>query len=150
MGTVLVTLPSVLVLDEPTTGLSTSDSLMLLRTLKRLADRGRAVILSIHQPRSEVFGLVSYRCLFSSLLTLTPNAPPSLQLDKICLLSRGRIIYSGHRSTMLPYFESLPLGLSAPFLANPLDWIVDVSSEPIVSGIATRLMPLSLDRHADI
>lgn len=52
IGCVLVTLPSVLCLDEPTTGLDAFTAYQLLETLGRLAKRGRTIILSIHQPRS--------------------------------------------------------------------------------------------------
>lgn len=56
----LVALPSILVLDEPTTGLDSFTAHALLETLQNLARRGRAVVLSIHQPRSDAFGLVSF------------------------------------------------------------------------------------------
>lgn len=56
---ILVTLPSVLILDEPTTGLDSFTAFALLETLQNLARRGRSIILSIHQPRSDAFRLVS-------------------------------------------------------------------------------------------
>lgn len=59
IGCILVTLPSVLILDEITTGLDSFTSFQLLETLSRLAKRGRVVVLSIHQPRSDCFPLVS-------------------------------------------------------------------------------------------
>lgn len=58
IGCILVTLPSVLVLDEPTTGLDSFTAFQLLETLSRLAKRSRSVVLSIHQPRSDAFPLV--------------------------------------------------------------------------------------------
>ncbi|ORY74754.1 P-loop containing nucleoside triphosphate hydrolase protein [Leucosporidium creatinivorum] len=100
----LVCLPSILVLDEPTTGLDSFTAHALLVTLKQLAGRGRAVVLSIHQPRSDAFGL----------------------LNKIVLLSQGSVVYSGQRSELLAHFSSL--GHSPPEQVNPLDWIVDISS----------------------
>ena len=60
IGCVLVTSCSVLVLDEPTTGLDSFTACRLLETLSNLAKNGgRTIILSIHQPRSDAFALVS-------------------------------------------------------------------------------------------
>ena len=82
------TLPSILCLDEPTTGLDAHTSYSLLLTLSRLATRHnahRTVILSIHQPRSDAFGL----------------------FDQLVLLGGGRVVYSGPRARCLEYFASL-------------------------------------------
>jgi ABC-type multidrug transport system ATPase subunit len=49
----LITDPPVLVLDEPTSGLSSVDALMLMKVLRSLADGGKTVILTIHQPGLE-------------------------------------------------------------------------------------------------
>jgi len=51
----LLTDPSVLFLDEPTSGLSSEDALMVMKVLRRLADRGKTLLLTIHQPSREVF-----------------------------------------------------------------------------------------------
>ena len=53
----LVNDPDVLVIDEPTSGLSARDSLDLVKKLKEIAGRGKIVIVIIHQPGSEVFKL---------------------------------------------------------------------------------------------
>ena len=50
----LVTGCKVLLLDEPTSGLSSHDSAELMQTLRNLADKGCAVILTIHQPARRV------------------------------------------------------------------------------------------------
>ena len=60
IGCALVTLPSILVLDEPTTGLDSFSSAILLSLLSLLAKRGRSIIISIHQPRSESFEIVRF------------------------------------------------------------------------------------------
>jgi ABC-type multidrug transport system ATPase subunit len=51
----LLRLPRILFLDEPTSGLDASSSLELLQTLHCLALSGRTVILTIHQPRLEIY-----------------------------------------------------------------------------------------------
>lgn len=63
IGCILVAVPSILVLDEPTTGLDSFTAHALLETLSALAKRGRVVVMSIHQPRSDVFPLVSSSCI---------------------------------------------------------------------------------------
>lgn len=104
IGCVLVTLPSVLILDEPTSGLDAFTSFLLLQTLSTLARRGRTVIVSIHAPRSDAFEL----------------------FDRICLLSKGRVVYSGLRRNCLPWFSGLGYDLEGN--VNPLDFLIDISS----------------------
>lgn len=101
---VLVSLPSVLICDEVTTGLDAFSSFQLLTTLSRLAKKGRTVLISIHQPRSDAFAL----------------------FDKVTLLSSGSVIYSGHTSSLIPHFQAQ--GFIKPPHVNPLDWVIDVSS----------------------
>ncbi|ORX36262.1 P-loop containing nucleoside triphosphate hydrolase protein [Kockovaella imperatae] len=104
IGCVLVTLPSVLILDEPTSGLDAFTSYLLLQTLSHLARRGRTIILSIHAPRSDAFPL----------------------FDRITLLSKGEVVYSGLRSCCLSWFKSL--GHEVDQGTNPLDFLIDISS----------------------
>lgn len=58
IGCTLVQMPSILVLDEPTTGLDSFTAFQILETLKKLARRGRTVIVTLHGPRSDAFPLV--------------------------------------------------------------------------------------------
>ncbi|WVF67064.1 hypothetical protein IAT40_001808 [Kwoniella sp. CBS 6097] len=104
IGCVLVTLPSVLILDEPTSGLDAFTSYLLLLTLSHLARRGRTIILSIHAPRSDAFDI----------------------FDRIALLTKGEIVYSGLRSDCLGWFKGL--GHEVEKGVNPLDFLIDVSS----------------------
>lgn len=54
----LLTEPLVLFLDEPTSGLSSEDALMVMKVLRTLADAGKTILLTIHQPSLEVFRLL--------------------------------------------------------------------------------------------
>jgi ABC-type multidrug transport system ATPase subunit len=54
----LLTDPSVLFLDEPTSGLSSEDTLMVMRLLRKLADSGKTILLTIHQPGPDAFRLL--------------------------------------------------------------------------------------------
>ena len=51
----LVLDPPVLLLDEPTSGLSAHDTSELMRLLRMLADQGRTIVLTIHQPSYSAF-----------------------------------------------------------------------------------------------
>ena len=73
IGVQMLRNPSVLFLDEPTTGLDATSAFHLVKTLKHLANTGRTVITTIHQPRSDIFFL----------------------FDRLTLLSRGNIAYAG-------------------------------------------------------
>jgi ABC-type Mn2+/Zn2+ transport system ATPase subunit len=103
VGVELVTSPSVLFLDEPTTGLDAYSSLLLVRALRRLADTGRTILCTIHQPRSDIFTL----------------------FDTLLLMSAGRVGYFGSTTTIRPYLATL--GIALPEGTNPADFVVDLT-----------------------
>ena len=47
--------PSILFVDEPTSGLSSSDSEKVMALLKRQVLKGKLVIINIHQPNSDIY-----------------------------------------------------------------------------------------------
>ena len=51
----LIREPSVLLMDEPTTGLSSADTRNIIDLLKKLSLNGKLVIATIHQPSSDIF-----------------------------------------------------------------------------------------------
>jgi ABC-type multidrug transport system ATPase subunit/ABC-type multidrug transport system permease subunit len=61
----LLTDPSVLFLDEPTSGLSSEDTLMVMRLLRELADSGKTILLTIHQPSLEAYRLMDHVTIVS-------------------------------------------------------------------------------------
>lgn len=88
--------------DEPTTGLDATSAHHVVKTLKNLSRRGRTVITTIHQPRSEIWDL----------------------FDRVILLAHGCCIYSGEAKDCIPYFESL--GHKLPAFVNPSEFLVDL------------------------
>lgn len=100
----LLSNPSVLFLDEPTTGLDSTSAYQLMKTLKGLAKRGRNIITTIHQPRSEIWGL----------------------LDHLVILSRGSPVYSGKADACLSYFADQ--GLEPPAYSNPAEFLIDIAA----------------------
>ncbi|RXN08400.1 ATP-binding cassette sub-family G member 2-like protein [Labeo rohita] len=87
IGMELIFDPPVLFLDEPTTGLDASTAHSVLMLLKRMANRGRTIILSIHQPRYSIYRL----------------------FDSLTLLVGGRLVYHGPAQDTLNYFSQIEL-----------------------------------------
>lgn len=98
----LVTSPSLIYLDEPTTGLDTFTALHLMYLLKKLAQQGTTVVLSIHQPRSSIFRL----------------------FDKVLVLNGyGEEAYFGPAESAVQFLTSV--GVKNTFPDNPADFLLD-------------------------
>ncbi|KAK8227206.1 ABC transporter-like protein [Phyllosticta capitalensis] len=104
IGVQLLANPSVLFLDEPTTGLDATSAFQLVRTLKNLASQGRTIITTIHQPRSEIWNL----------------------FDNLVILTKGCPAYSGPAAEALPFFEGL--GYELPTFVNPAEFLIDLAA----------------------
>ncbi|KAG6611838.1 Pleiotropic drug resistance protein 3 [Phytophthora cinnamomi] len=64
IGVELAAQSSVLFLDEPTSGLDAHASKIVMDAVRKVANSGRTIVCTIHQPSSDIF------CLFDSLLLL--------------------------------------------------------------------------------
>lgn len=73
----LIREPSVLFVDEPTSGLSSRDSENIMDLLKELALKGRVVFVVIHQPSSDIFKL------FDKLLLMDQEGHPVYYGDPV-------------------------------------------------------------------
>jgi len=76
----LLTAPSILFLDEPTSGLSSNDTIIVMDVLKELSEKGKTIILTIHQPSLEVYKKMDNIIVVSSgkLMYFGPTFPDSL------------------------------------------------------------------------
>jgi len=76
----LLTEPSLLFLDEPTSGLSAQDALIVMDILRELADDGKTILLTIHQPSLEIYKKMDNVIIVSSgkLMYYGPTHPDSL------------------------------------------------------------------------
>ena len=82
----LVREPHILYVDEPTSGLSSVDSELVINLLKEQTYKGTLVIVNIHQPCSDLFKL----------------------FDKIIILDKGGYqIYYGNPNEAVIYFKTL-------------------------------------------
>ncbi len=82
----LIREPSVLFVDEPTSGLSSRDSENIMDLLKELTLRGKLIFVVIHQPSSDIFKM----------------------FDKLFILDTGGYpIYYGNPVASITYFKGL-------------------------------------------
>jgi len=51
----LVSNPSIIFMDEPTTGLDARAAAIVMRAVKNIAETGRTVVCTIHQPSIDIF-----------------------------------------------------------------------------------------------
>jgi ABC-type multidrug transport system ATPase subunit/uncharacterized tellurite resistance protein B-like protein len=86
IGLELIREPSVLFVDEPTSGLSSRDSENIMDLLKELALKGKLIFVVIHQPSSDIFKM----------------------FDKLKILDVGGYpIYYGNPVDAVSYFKTL-------------------------------------------
>ncbi|MFT6867884.1 MAG: ABC-type multidrug transport system ATPase subunit [Cyclobacteriaceae bacterium] len=84
--------PSVLFVDEPTSGLSSMDSEKVMLLLKNLARSGKLVFCIIHQPSSDIFKL----------------------FDKLWILDKGGYpVYRGNPVDAVVYFKTMSTQVNA-------------------------------------
>ncbi|XXG71732.1 hypothetical protein AAC387_Pa07g0991 [Persea americana] len=96
--------PSLLLLDEPTSGLDSTTAQRIVSMLLELAQGGRTVVMTIHQPSSRLFYM----------------------FHKVLLLCEGHPIYFGGGSDALGYFEGV--GNAPPVPMNPADFLLDLAN----------------------
>lgn len=76
--------PSILFADEPTSGLSSSDSEKVMFLLKRQCLKGKLVIVNIHQPSSDIYKL----------------------FDRLIVMDKGgRVVFFGNPMEAVTYFK---------------------------------------------
>ena len=81
----LIREPTILFVDEPTSGLSSVDSETVMNLLKEQTDRGKLVIINIHQPGSDLYKM----------------------FDKIMIIDKGGYqIFYGNPSEAIVYFKT--------------------------------------------
>ncbi|XP_037932440.1 protein white-like [Teleopsis dalmanni] len=94
--------PPLLICDEPTSGLDSFMAHSVVQVLKKLSEKGKTVILTIHQPSSELFEL----------------------FDKILLMAEGRVAFLGTPLEAVDFFSYI--GAQCPANYNPADFYVQI------------------------
>ncbi|RID61643.1 hypothetical protein BRARA_E00777 [Brassica rapa] len=101
-------------MDEPTTGLDARAAAIVMRAVKNVAETGRTIVCTIHQPSIDIFEA----------------------FDELVLLKTGgRMIYTGplgqHSSHVIKYFESIHGVAKIKDNYNPATWMLEVTSQSI-------------------
>jgi energy-coupling factor transporter ATP-binding protein EcfA2 len=117
IGVELAANPSILFLDEPTTGLDSLAAQALVRNLRTVASTGRSIVCTIHQPSALIFH----------------------SFDSLLLLKRGgQTVFFGplgeEGQNLINFFESAPGVDPMPKHINPATWMLDV----IGAGVANH------------
>lgn len=100
----LVDDPSILFLDEPTTGLDSSSSTQCIKLLKKLAQEGKTIICTIHTPSALLFEM--FDCVYT--------------------LASGYCIYQGSVKKLVPFLRELDL--ICPETFNPADFLLEIAN----------------------
>lgn len=104
IGNEIIINPSLLFLDEPTSGLDSTTALRIVQLLHDIAETGKTVMTTIHQPSSRLFH----------------------KFDKLILLGKGSLLYFGKTSEAMPYFQSI--GCSPLIAMNPAEFLLDLAN----------------------
>ncbi|KAJ9693829.1 hypothetical protein PVL29_009675 [Vitis rotundifolia] len=104
IGNEIIINPSLLFLDEPTSGLDSTTALRIVQMLHDIAEAGKTVITTIHQPSSRLFH----------------------KFDKLILLGKGNLLYFGKASGAMEYFSSI--GCSPLITMNPAEFLLDLAN----------------------
>ncbi|XP_028777517.1 ABC transporter G family member 22 isoform X3 [Neltuma alba] len=104
IGNEIIINPSLLFLDEPTSGLDSTTALKIVQMLQDIAEAGKTVVTTIHQPSSRLFH----------------------KFDKLILLGKGSLLYFGKASEAMPYFQSI--GCSPLIAMNPAEFLLDLAN----------------------
>uniref|UniRef100_A0A673N9B8 Broad substrate specificity ATP-binding cassette transporter ABCG2 n=1 Tax=Sinocyclocheilus rhinocerous TaxID=307959 RepID=A0A673N9B8_9TELE len=120
IGMELIIDPSVLFLDEPTTGLDASTAYSVLLLLKRMAGQERTIIMSVHQPRYSIYRL----------------------FDSLTLLVNGKQVYHGPTQDALDYFANI--GYACEAHNNPADFFLD-----IINGSSAAVNMTKIQNNGD-
>ncbi|KAK6943844.1 ABC transporter family G domain [Dillenia turbinata] len=126
VGLEMVMEPSLLILDEPTTGLDSASSQLLLRALRREALEGVNISMVLHQPSYALFKM----------------------FDDLILLAKGGLtVYHGSAKKVEEYFTGI--GITVPERVNPPDHYIDILEGMVKpsSGATREQLPIRWMLH---
>ncbi|KAJ1392752.1 P-loop containing nucleoside triphosphate hydrolase [Sesbania bispinosa] len=104
IGNEIIINPSLLFLDEPTSGLDSTTALRIVQMLQDIAEAGKTVVTTIHQPSSRLFH----------------------KFDKLILLGKGSLLYFGKASEAMDYFQCI--GCTPLIAMNPAEFLLDLAN----------------------
>jgi ABC-type multidrug transport system ATPase subunit len=126
IGCALMKSPHVVIMDQPTRGLSAFDQLEIMEVLKRLSNQGRTVICTINEERYNVVHM----------------------LDHIMFMHCGQVVYIGPPTKVIDAF-SQATGIKPVGDENPADFGLDCLRGLVhenVVGLIMKVLP-GIDPH---
>ncbi|KAK6235982.1 hypothetical protein SCA6_011319 [Theobroma cacao] len=118
----LVANPSIIFMDEPTSSLDARAAAIVMRAVKNVADTGRTIVCTIHQPSIDIFEAFD---------------------ELIFLKTGGSLIYFGplgqHSRRVIEYFESIPGVPKIKDNCNPATWMLEVTSTSVEAELGIDL-----------
>lgn len=107
----LVANPSIIFMDEPTTGLDARSAAIVMRTVRNIVNTGRTIVCTIHQPSIDIFE----------------------SFDELLFMKRGgQVIYAGplgpRSCKLVEYFEAVEGVQKIKPGYNPAAWMLEVTS----------------------
>ncbi|KAL8527730.1 hypothetical protein ACS0TY_005541 [Phlomoides rotata] len=107
----LVSNPSIIFMDEPTTGLDARAAAVVMRAVKNVANTGRTIVCTIHQPSIDIFEAFDELLLLKAGGRMSYYGPLGLQSCKV-----------------IEYFEGIPGVPRIRDNYNPAAWMLEVTS----------------------
>ncbi|OWZ04694.1 Pleiotropic drug resistance protein transporter, partial [Phytophthora megakarya] len=131
IGVELAAQPSVIFLDEPTSGLDARSAKIIMDGVRKVADSGRTIICTIHQPSAEVFYL----------------------FDRLLLLQRGgQTAFYGDLGencrNLIDYFENIPGVAPLSVGYNPATWMLECIGAGVGHGTEDLMDFVSYFKHS--
>ncbi|XP_037468082.1 ABC transporter G family member 41-like [Triticum dicoccoides] len=121
----LVSNPSIIFMDEPTSGLDARAAAIVMRAVKNVADTGRTVVCTIHQPSIDIFEA----------------------FDELMLMRRGgELIYDGpvghHSCEVIQYFQAIHGIPRIKDNYNPSTWMLEVTSTSMEAQVGVDFVQM--------
>lgn len=102
IGIALVSKPSILLLDDPTSGLDSTSSYNVMEYIRNLSHHGRTIVCTVDQPSSAVYKL----------------------FDNVTFMTQGETVYSGPRPHAIEFFHEQ--GYACEQFCNPADYFIEL------------------------
>ncbi|XP_050698091.1 protein white-like isoform X2 [Eriocheir sinensis] len=96
----VLTNPPLMLCDEPTSGLDSFMAQNVVAVMKNMAERGKTIISTIHQPSSEVYAM----------------------FDRVLLMAEGRVAFLGEVDAAYEFFSRI--NMPCPPNYNPADFFI--------------------------
>ncbi|ETL44729.1 hypothetical protein L916_05014 [Phytophthora nicotianae] len=126
IGVELAAQPSIIFLDEPTSGLDARSAKLIMDGVRKVANTGRTIVCTIHQPSAEVFQV----------------------FDSLLLLKRGgESVFFGdlgeNAVNLIDYFECIDGVQNLQSNYNPATWMLELFPVFVVPLVLAGFLQLS-------